>query len=87
MNLKKGIIFTPLPPIWTNVSFSAIFFFWMHPLAQINTSRRLENFLNKKFFDRLEDVSLIQIILSPEVKEQCVLQQVQEDLEMRSYIS
>ena len=26
MNQKKGIFFTPLPPIWTNVSFSAIFF-------------------------------------------------------------
>ena len=24
--LKKGDFFTPLPPIWTNVSFSAIFF-------------------------------------------------------------
>ena len=26
MNQKKGFFFTPLPPIWTNVSFSAIFF-------------------------------------------------------------
>ena len=24
--LKKGDFFTPLPPVWTNVSFSAIFF-------------------------------------------------------------
>ena len=24
--LKKGAFFTPLPPVWTNVSFSAIFF-------------------------------------------------------------
>ena len=25
--LKKGDFFTPLPPVWTNVPFSAIFFF------------------------------------------------------------
>ena len=24
--LKKGDFFTPLPPVWTNVSFSAIYF-------------------------------------------------------------
>ena len=29
---KKGDFFTPLPPVWTNVSFSAIFFFGRHPL-------------------------------------------------------
>ena len=31
--LKKGDFFYPLPPIWTNVSFSANFFFWRHPLG------------------------------------------------------
>ena len=33
-----------------------------------------ENFLDNKFLDRIEDVSIIQIILDPEVEEQCVLQ-------------
>ena len=31
MSYKKGIFFTPLPPVWTNVFFSAIFFFGRHP--------------------------------------------------------
>ena len=31
--LKKGDFFTPLPPIWTNVSFSAIFFFERIPYS------------------------------------------------------
>ena len=33
---KKGDFFTPLPPIWTNVSSSAIFFFWRHPLGKMS---------------------------------------------------
>ena len=33
-----------------------------------------QNFLDNKFLDRLEDVSIIQIILDPEDEEQCVLQ-------------
>ena len=43
--LKKGIFFTPLPPIWTNVSFSAIFF------LKASKKKGDRNYLPKRFWN------------------------------------
>ena len=43
--LKKGEFFTPLNPVWTNVSFSAIFF-WTASLSSFVTINNKNNNIN-----------------------------------------
>ena len=59
--LKKGDFFTPLPPVWTNVSFSAIFFL---KASLINIQQLINEF--GLTFKSVNHSGISSLVLSPD---------------------